>query len=633
VRTFPLSAIVGQELLIEALLINAVAPDVGGVLIRGERGTAKSTAVRGFAPLLPDVIVAEDQQFAFAPGETSPTGQVPDDAPTETRPARLVELPLGTTMDRLVGALDLRQAMAGEYAFEPGLLAAAHAGVLYVDEVNLLPDHLIDALLDSAASGICRVERDAVSVVHTSRFLLVGTMNPEEGELRPQLLDRFGLSVEVTTPLEPVVRAEIVRRRVAFDTDPERFDGDWRANETGLTEQITRARQLYPRVVLPERELLRITTACAKLGLDGVRGDITCARAARALAALDGRAEVDSDDVRRGAALAFGHRLRRDPLDQTAPAPQIDEALDHDPPEPPDHDGGGNGRPPSHAPSPAADPVGSQSATAGEAPVTSHEPAPDAQAPAPERLDAPKPASIDLGRMLRHGSTTGRSGRTAHAVSPETGSIDSIPARADDRDIAVAATIRSRLAGAHQLRAHVRAGRSAVLLCFVVDASGSMGARHRLARAKGALLELFRDAYARRDRVSLIAFQGNGARELVRPGAPIEQAAAAVAQLPTGGRTPLAAGLEEAVQVIERERRRQTADRAVAVILTDGRSVDAAGRIPAAAAQLGRIADAVHVIDTEEGAVRLGLAAELAAAAGASLHVLARPRPNRRSAA
>ena len=224
---FPLSAIVGQEALVEALLVNAVAPSVGGVLVRGERGTAKSTAVRALAPLLPPVHAAVDETFAFGPGELAPGGEVPAGAPTAPRAAPLVELPLGTTLDRLVGSLDLGRALAGEQAFEAGLLARAHRGILYVDEVNLLPDHLVDALLDAAATGVARVEREAVSAVHDARFLLVGTMNAEEGELRPQLLDRFGLGVEVRAQRDPAQRAEIVRRRLAFERDPVAFAAAW----------------------------------------------------------------------------------------------------------------------------------------------------------------------------------------------------------------------------------------------------------------------------------------------------------------------------------------------------------------------------------------------------------------------
>ncbi|MBA3263338.1 MAG: ATP-binding protein, partial [Thermoleophilaceae bacterium] len=329
---YPLSAIVGQEALVEALLINAVAPDVGGVLVRGERGTAKSTAVRGLAPLLPPVAAAEAQAFAFSPGELAPHGRVPADASTALRPAPLVELPLGATLDRLVGALDLGRALAGEQAFEAGLLARAHRGILYVDEVNLLPDHLVDALLDAAASGMAQVEREAVSASHAARFLLVGTMNVEEGELRPQLLDRFGLGVEVRTPQDPVERAEIVRRRLAFERDPEGFATEWSDRDRTLADRIAAACERLDAVRLPERELMRITRACAQLGVDGVRGDIVSARAAQALAALDGEDEVTEDHVRRAAVLALAHRRRRDPLDGGDPKDdQLQSALDDEP--------------------------------------------------------------------------------------------------------------------------------------------------------------------------------------------------------------------------------------------------------------------------------------------------------------
>src|SRR6185312_12758386 len=339
---YPLTAIVGQEALLEALLINAVAPDVGGVLVRGERGTAKSTAVRGLAPLLPAVSAAEGQPFAFAPGERAPGGAVPDDARVVERLAHLVELPIGTTLDRLVGALDLGRALAGEHAFEPGLLARAHRGILYVDEVNLLPDHLVDALLDAAATGIARVEREAVSVEHDARFILVGTMNVEEGDLRPQLLDRFGLGVEVGAPDDPGVRAEIVRRRLAFEHDPRAFAEQWAAAEQALAVRIADAQDRLVAIRLPERELLRITGACAKLGVDGVRGDIVSARAARALAALEGAGEVGEEHVRRAVALAVAHRRRRDPLDGHLPSEEdVQRALDADPPDDEPPPGGG----------------------------------------------------------------------------------------------------------------------------------------------------------------------------------------------------------------------------------------------------------------------------------------------------
>jgi magnesium chelatase subunit D len=567
---FPLSAIVGQEGLIEALLINAVAPDVGGVLVRGERGTAKTTAVRGLASLL--------------------------------APAPLVELPLGTTLDRLVGALDLKGALAGEHRFEAGLLHRAHGGILYVDEVNLLADHLVDALLDAAATGVARIEREAVSVTHEARFLLVGTMNIEEGDLRPQLLDRFGLGVEVTTPAQPDVRAEIVRRRMRFEADRDAFASEWSDAETALRERVAAARARLERVRLPERELMRITGACAALGVDGVRGDIVTARAARALAALDQADEVSEAHVRRAAALALFHRRRRDPLERQAPdEDQLQRALD-DPPraEPPRAD-------PPHAEPPPEPPE--------------DDPPPGA-ALVPERLDAPAPAALPAVSLPGRGR--GPSGRRSRSAGTDAGAIDSRSAGPDSGDVAIVATLRARLLGAdaYHLREHVRAGREGVFLCLVVDASGSMGARRKAARVKGALIELLRDAYVRRDRVAVVAFRDARAEIIVAPGAPLERAAEALRQLPTGGRTPLARGLQAAEELIRRERSRDSGRRSLAIVLTDGRVDDHDGEIRQAARTLGRTADAVRVVDTEDGPVRVGLAGELARAARGELDTL-----------
>jgi magnesium chelatase subunit D len=630
---YPLSAIVGQEDLIDALLVNAVSPEVGGVLVRGERGTAKSTAVRALAPLLPEVMAAEGQPFAFAPGELAPQGPVPTDAATGPRPGVLVELPLGATLDRLVGSLDLGRAMDGERTFEPGLLARAHNGILYVDEVNLLPDHLVDALLDAAASGVARVEREAVSVTHASRFLLVGTMNAEEGELRPQLLDRFGLGVEARAPRDPAQRAEIVRRRLAFERDPVAFAASWEEGERELAERIAGARERLDSVRLADRELLRIAGACARLGVDGVRGDIVTARAARALAALAGHEEVDEEQIRRAAQLALSHRRRHDPLDGATPDPEeIERALDGEGPEdePPDDDpsnGGpaGNGAPRADSKEPA-----------GPAPERGDEPAPShPDAPAGERRDAPVPALLPDAALALAGRGKGPMGRRARSASAQTGAIDTRLASPASEDLAAVATLRARLLGSdpEELREHVRGGREGVLLCLVLDASGSMGARRRLARVKGALIALLREAHARRDRIAVVAFRDSEAHLLVAPGQPLERAAAAVREMRTGGRTPLAAGLELATEQLRRETLRERQRRAIAIVLTDGRVADPEGGALRAAARLGKAADAVHVVDTEEGTVRIGLAGALANAAGGQIHRLAPAPANGRRAA
>ncbi len=628
---YPFSAIVGQQALREALLVNAVSPEVGGVLVRGERGTAKSTAVRALAPLLPAAPAAAGQPFCFAPGDLAPDGVVDGAAPVEERPAPLVELPVGATIDRLVGALDLGRALAGERAFEAGLLARAHRGVLYVDEVNLLPDHLVDVLLDAAAMGVCHVERDAVSVRHDARFLLVGTMNAEEGDLRPQLLDRFGLGVEVAAPVEPAVRAEIVRRRLSYEADPTAFAERYAQDDADIAARIVAARERLPAVVLPERELDRIVRACAQIGVDGMRGDVVTARTARVLAALDGLGEVDAEHVRRAAHLALTHRRRRDPLAGDAADPgDIDRALEPESgPEPDDPPPRGGGAPPPPSDGEAA----TDASTPDNGDVPARE-APDLAAPAPrDRLDAPEQAgrALALPPLTQRGKGAIRAGRSARAHGPAAAPIDSRPAAAgNDDDLALVATLRERLAtgDASARRVNVRAGREGALVVLVIDASGSMAARRRMARVKGALLGLLRDAYARRDRVAIVTFRDNRAHVVHAPGAPLEHAAAAVLALRTGGRTPLAAGLDAATELIRRDRARDPRGRAIAVVLTDGRAPAAA----AAAARLGRTADAVHVVDTEEGAVRLGLARELAVAAGASvveLPATRRPSPRR----
>ncbi|MFZ5851344.1 MAG: ATP-binding protein, partial [Actinomycetota bacterium] len=326
---YPFAAVAGLDDLKLALLLNAVTPSVGGVLVRGEKGTAKSTVVRALAGLLPGLPVVRGCRFGCAPEAPEPgcpDGPHPPDAPYDVRPARLVELPVGASEDRLLGALDVERALTeGVKAFEPGLLAAAHRGVLYVDEVNLLPDHLVDALLDAAAMGRAYVEREGVSVTHPARFVLVGSMNPEEGELRPQLLDRFGLTVEVRATRDPEARAEVVRRRLAYDADPDGFAAGWRAADAALAERIAAARAALPAVVLPDGELRRVARVCAAFEVDGLRADIVTARAAVALAAWHGRRVVASEDVRDAARLALPHRRRRNPFD----APGLDEqALD-----------------------------------------------------------------------------------------------------------------------------------------------------------------------------------------------------------------------------------------------------------------------------------------------------------------
>ena len=327
-HTYPFAGIVGMADLKLALLLNAVSPAIGGVLVRGEKGTAKSTMVRGLAALLPPVPVVPGCPYSCDPAAPDPVCPAGPHQGTdgEMRPVTLAELPVGATEDRLAGSLDIERVLtAGTTAFQPGLLAAAHRGVLYVDEVNLLHDHLVDLLLDAAALGVNYVEREGISVRHASRFLLVGTMNPEEGELRPQLLDRFGLTVQATASHDPAERAEVVRRRLAFEAGPAAFAGRFASDTAALAAQVAAARDRLPHVGLPDAVLRQICSVCGAFGVDGMRADLVTARTAIALAAWAGRDVVTEEDVRTAARLALPHRRRRDPFD----APGLDEqALD-----------------------------------------------------------------------------------------------------------------------------------------------------------------------------------------------------------------------------------------------------------------------------------------------------------------
>jgi magnesium chelatase subunit I len=333
---YPFSAIVGQDEMKRALLVAAVDPGVGGVLVLGDRGTGKSTAVRGMPALLPPMRVTEGCRFGCDP---SANGSRCDEchareASGERMRSRaaavpVVDLPLGATEDRVAGALDLERALTlGEKAFEPGLLARAHRGFLYVDEVNLLEDHLVDLLLDVAASGENVVEREGISLRHPARFVLVGSGNPEEGELRPQLLDRFGLSVEVVTPTDIDSRVEVVRRRDAFDRDPDAFMARWTGEDARIRRRIARARKALPAVDVPRAMVEHAAGLCIALGTDGIRGELTLIRAARALAALEGRTSVEMEQLRQVAPSALRHRLRRNPLDDTGSTVRVLRAIE-----------------------------------------------------------------------------------------------------------------------------------------------------------------------------------------------------------------------------------------------------------------------------------------------------------------
>ncbi|WP_030180841.1 putative cobaltochelatase [Streptomyces sp. NRRL S-813] len=638
---FPFTAVVGQDDLRLALLLNAVSPAVGGVLVRGEKGTAKSTAVRALSALLPEVDVVPGCRFSCDPAAPDPG--CPDGphepGPGAQRPARMVELPVGASEDRLVGALDIERALSeGVKAFEPGLLADAHRGILYVDEVNLLHDHLVDLLLDAAAMGASYVEREGVSVRHAARFLLVGTMNPEEGELRPQLLDRFGLTVEVAASREPEQRVEVVKRRLAYDADPAAFAARWAEEEAAVRQRIAAARALLPQVRLGDGALRQIAATCAAFEVDGMRADIVMARTATALAAWAGRTDVLAEDVRQAALLALPHRRRRNPFD----APGLDEdkldqtleefsgeSPDDDPdPDPdPDPDGGGGGG--GGQPAPNAGPRGGDTGArpeegdGGQPQPSGAQEQPAARASEPFRTKVLSVPGIGEGAAGRRSRARTEHGRTTGARRPQ-GALTKLHLAATVHAAAPHQRARGRsgpglVIRRDDLRQAAREGREGNLVLFVVDASGSMAARQRMGAVKGAVLSLLLDAYQRRDKVGLVTFRGSGAEVALPPTSSVDAAAVRLESLPTGGRTPLAAGLLKAHEVLRVERLRDPARRALLVVVTDGRATGG----PEPVALAGRAARlfaaegvASVVVDCESGPVRLGLAGQLAGELG-----------------
>ena len=590
---YPFSAIVGHDRLRLALVLCAVRPEIGGVLIRGEKGTAKSTAVRALAAVLTQ----------------SDSGSA------------LVELPIGATEDRVIGSLDLQKVLRdGEHAFSPGLLSRADGGVLYVDEVNLLPDHLVDVLLDAAAMGRVNVERDGVSHSYESRFVLVGTMNPEEGELRPQLLDRFGLTVDVAASRDVAVRTEVIRRRLGYESDPHDFAGRWAEADHDLALRIAQARRLIDHVVLDDAELNRIAAVCAAFDVDGMRADLVVARTAIAHAAWRGVVAVAEEDVRVAAELALPHRRRRDPFDDPGLDPErLDEAMR----EAAASAGDGDSEP---EPDPDPDPSGGGPSAEGQSESTVRQ---------PNSRSEPQPAASPSQAFRTRALTVpgigdGAVGRRSAARNSSGAVVRPSPTHERGHGVHLFGTVLNaagRCSGGGRLRPEVedirraeRVGREGNLVIFVVDASGSMAARDRMAAVSGAALSLLRDAYQRRDKVAVITFRADGARLVLPPTTSAYIASRRLARFDTGGTTPLAEGLLAARDVVVRERVKDRARRPLVVVLTDGRATggpEPLGRSAIAAARLAAEAPAAVVVDCETGSVRLGLAVELAGQLGA----------------
>ena len=655
---FPFTGIVGQTAMKRALLLNAINTKIGGVLIRGKKGTAKSTAVRSLAALLPEVEVLQGCPYSCSPGALQGLchlceGGVGDGQPI-SRQVRIVDLPVGATEDRLVGSLDIEQAIkSGNRSFEPGLIATTHRGILYVDEVNLLNDHLVDVLLDAAAMGRNYVEREGISVSHAADFILVGTMNPEEGDLRPQLLDRFGLAVEVDGTFAPEERREVVRRRIAYEADPYAFMEQWQDSEEEERGRIQASRQLLPQVQVGDDILELITDICAEYQVDGMRADIVMYKASSTIAAYEGRTQVSPEDVREAAQMALLHRQRRQPFQQPhLVTEQLDTMVEQ-------FQNQSSQREPSDQGSNS-----NQDQDDGESDQSNRDEPPEGSGPQDQLFEVGTPFSIHSLQVQppdRRARTSG--GRRANTISgTATGHyIGAKIPEAKASDLALDATLRA--AAPHQqqrrgeqlapdsppfvkggqggflpafllepwdIREKVRETKTGSLILFVVDASGSMGAQRRMVAVKGAILSLLLDAYQRRDRVGLISFRGTSAEVILPPTSSVDLAEQHLQEMPTGGRTPLSRGLYLALDVIETEKMKDRDVLPLIVLLSDGRANVAMGtsgegrpkclpmdEAKAVAALVQQQHIPAAVVDTEVDFIRLGLAQPIAEAMGA----------------
>lgn len=651
---FPFTAIVGQEKMKLALILNAINPQIGGVLIRGERGTAKSTAARALAYLLPEIKVVADCPFNCDPDNSENMCDFckervakGEKLPVAWRKTRFVDLPVSATEDRVVGTLDIEAAIKrGERKFQPGVLAAANRGLLYVDEVNLLDDHVVDLLLDSAAMGVNVVEREGISFSHPARFILVGTMNPEEGELRPQLLDRFALCVEIKGITDPEQRVEIVKRAVEFEKNPEGFRKKWEPKEKRLSQEIARARELLPDVTYTETDLYTIARLTSSFQVDGHRADIVILKTAIAHAAFRGRLQITDEDILIAAELALPHRLRKHPFQEGGiTSEELGAALKELSQELLLLRNGGNEE---------NDGVKKteQSQEEGEGennqtplqmrgqtlkgyktePLGLKARSPDNPVPVGETFK-PKLLSTPLDKITRK-----IAGKRSYTITTRKRGryIRSLPAETPTTDIAFDATVRyaapyqlSRPKGEtavtldlSDLRKKIRVRKASNLVLFVVDASWSMAASERMKAAKGAVMSLLQDAYRRRDMVGLIVFQKQEARLVLPPTTSIDLAQRALKDIPVGGKTPLSSGLYLARKVLKVEKLKHPELRPLLVLLTDGAANVSMGTMHPHKEAL-KVAEAlrrdgVHsvVINLEFQAFDRGLARELADALG-----------------
>lgn len=558
---YPFTTIIGQEKMKKALILNAVNSRLGGVLIQGEKGTAKSTAVRALAYLLPKIKVVADCPFSCDPDDEAAMcsecrarkarGEV---LPSVWRRTRVVNLPVSATEDRVAGTIDLEKAIKkGERSFEPGVLALANRGILYVDEINLLDDHIVDILLDSAAMGINIVEREGISFVHPANFILVGTMNPEEGDLRPQLLDRFGLCVSIEGIADPKLRVEVIKKRAAYEENPFLFMNEAEAAQETLRQEITAAQNILPEVNISDAMLEMIADISVQMAVDGHRADIVMMKTAKTLAAYGQRKEVTEDDIREAAELVLLHRARRAPEEEQQEQKEEQEEQQKEEQQNENEAGDSDG---ANGAKETVFAIGEEFKM--------------------RRLFLPKDR-----KQRNKGS--GRRSRTK--TNLKSGRYVRATVNMRNKDLALDATLRA--AAPYQMsrdknglafavynqdfREKVREKRIGNFIVFLVDASGSMGAQQRMAAAKGAVESFLLDAYQKRDEISLIAFKGERSELLLPPTGSVELAHKLLEEMPTGGRTPLSSGLQMAYELIVRSVKRDPDLYPLLVLISDGK--------------------------------------------------------------
>ena len=651
--SYPFSAIVGQEEMKLALVLNAIEPRISGALIRGEKGTAKSTAVRALRGLLPDIETVVGCPYSCDPDDNARL--CPDCAEMIRsgiypgaiyRRVPLVNLPLNVTEEMVTGGLDMEVTLRkGRRQFQPGLLAGANRGILYIDEVNLLDDHIVDIILDAAAGGINVVEREGISRHHPSSFILTGTMNPEEGDLRPQLLDRFGLCVEVAGERDVERRVELMEMREVYDSNPGEFLSLYLMKDRQVSARIIRARRTIGEVVFPEYLPGFVSELCLQNNVAGHRADIVIKYAARALAAFECRTEVTAGDIRRVAGMALLHR-RRDAL-PPPPATGNPERKENDTDDKKGNGGREEDNPGNRSENSNMDEKDEPDNMAEE--FRTGRPETEEPADAPEDRGTPEevfePGSTfkvqgfkqENDRLLRRGSGRRSRTRTAEKTGRYVKSILSnrYP------DIAVDATIRAAAPYQGQrkkqdgmavsirrddIRRKVREKRIGNFLIFLVDASGSMGVRARMTATKGAILSLLMDAYQKRDRIAMVTFRRKEAVVNLPPTSSVELAVRHLREMPVGGRTPLADGLVKGFKLLKVHLLKEPSARPIAIIITDGRANVSSGSGAAPQDEALVTAEKMAyeerikfvVVDTEEpGIMRFGFAAGLAAALGA----------------